>query len=258
MDGDGTIRRYRERIAALFYLIAIFWIFLLSGAAAFVSTLGAMANVSSAVPVLFYAMIMIIPIAGVAFFWTQYRQERFVARAGIFIAIYAVMGMSWMLSPTWTGGTHLSNACVAAGGFECITPNLATSGTLSFTFGQGTGNPMYNVELACMAGSGSLQSNATAFRAIAANGIAMGGGAYEYSGPFGNTVQTGQILTVSGLPCYGTAQSSQAIYLPGQEPVGQAFTGKIWVRYTESHGAPDNSSNPFQTQLVASLKTQVI
>lgn len=118
-------------------------------------------------------------------------------------------------------------SCIGMSGYLCKSPTLTAAGYMTFTVGQNTGVPLYNVELACASTS---DSTGQPYPNSAYNSITSGGLAIPAS-TTGNTIANGQTLTISQLPCYsptGTLSSGS---------IGASFSGYIWIQYTTQSSA---------------------
>lgn len=140
-----------------------------------------------------------------------------------------------------------TNTCTAGSiqgsSFFCTDPILTASGTLSLEIGQASGSTMYNVELACLSTANTL-----------AYAPYEQGVAYSSITNFGSTSSnftSGQMLSVSNIPCYG------GYGLIGTEPVGTQFTGIIPVNYTREGGPANNVTNPWVTLKLATITVKV-
>ncbi len=165
------------------------------------------------------------------------------------ILIIAVIILALFQLGIFSASALSGNSCIAASGFLCQNPTLVTSGTLTFTFSQSSGSSFYNVQLACAATAQStgLPNPITAFNSISATGAVL------IPSSTGNTLTSGQSLTVASLPCY----TSTGAQLSGAA-IGSAYSGFIWVNYTAG-GAPESlATNPWLTQKIATLKSKVV
>lgn len=189
------------------------------------------------------------------------------------ILIIAVVLAALFSLGVFNGGALLGTSCVAAPGYLCQSPVLFTSGNVLFTFGQNTGSQIYNVGFACTATSTSSGPNPanSVYYIYEPSGSSGSGGSvgnwaiaianvpgYQganaiISGVNGNAltlqsgVQLGQMTQYNSIPCYGpTGNPDNAL------SVGAAFSGSIWMNYTQNPGTP-GGSNPFLIAKVATI-----
>ncbi|MGC8680302.1 MAG: hypothetical protein ACP5T6_03325, partial [Candidatus Micrarchaeia archaeon] len=143
----------------------------------------------------------------------------------------------------FSGANLTGTSCLGAPGFSCSDPVLsATTGLLSFNFGQSTGSQIYNVVMTCAAVSDSAGypytgGSSTNWSLIATNGVAgtVVSGTLDTEPPSSSAlvIANGQSLTISSLPCYsasGIASTSSTF------SVGSTFQGSVWVGYATSPG----------------------
>ncbi len=193
------------------------------------------------------------------------------------ILIIAVVLAALFSLGVFNGGALLGTSCVAAPGYLCQSPVLFTSGNVLFTFGQNTGSQIYNVGFACTAtstSSGPNPTNSVFYIYEPSGSVGSGGqvgnwaigianvpGYVGTSYTFGTSnslstynaltlqsgVQLGQMTQYNSIPCYGpTGNPDNAL------SVGAAFSGSIWMNYTQNAGAP-GGSNPFLIAKVATI-----
>ena len=161
------------------------------------------------------------------------------------LIIAVVLGALFRLG-VFNGGAAIGNSCVPTSGFFCRNQQLVTAGTLTFNFGQDTGSPLYNFQLACTASANSL---GFPYPITAFNSISSAGAVLPSSNAAGNFLGNGQTMTISSLPCYGTTGT-----VLGSTLVGTSFTGFIWVNYTANPGTATAATNPWRTVKAASIK----
>ncbi len=165
------------------------------------------------------------------------------------LIIAVVLGALFSLG-VFSGGNLLGTSCVSSPGYLCSNPSLATTGQLSFTFGQNLGITIYNLEMACAATSNSAGlpnfaspyngwdviggNTATLGTALPTNGVTqLAANALVANGL---TMVPGQTQVVTGLLCYGS--TGVPIAIPSSAAaVGTSFSGYIWVNYTTSASA---------------------
>ena len=158
----------------------------------------------------------------------------------------------------FNGSTLLGTSCVAAPGFLCSNPVLLTTGNVAFTIGQTTGSTLYNVALGCAATSlgNGLPNPSGAVVMLAPSGGVMSTNTMSPANTavgLGQSLTSGQTLSISGLPCFGTTGTA----LPAGSAIGTAFSGRIWLNYTSLVG-PVSVANPMLTQKIASLTIRVV
>ncbi len=146
------------------------------------------------------------------------------------ILIIGVVAVALYQLGIFTGANLLGSTCVAASGYLCQNFALNTSGTASFSFGQNTGQTLYNVEIACADNGNSigLPSNGMAWNFLYANGVVSN---TINNMNLNNAVDliSGQIVQVHGLQCYSP------VGLPLRNPViGSAYSGVLWINYTST------------------------
>ncbi|MFI5412927.1 MAG: hypothetical protein ACHQX1_03475 [Candidatus Micrarchaeales archaeon] len=172
------------------------------------------------------------------------------------LIVTIVLGAFYELG-AFNGSNLLGSACIAVPGYYCQTPMLATTGLLSFTFGQNTGSQIFNIELACVTQVNNLgmPSNAAAWSFILSTGVATNG---ITNANLNNAIDLYSTAStpVSGLQCY----TQSGIPLNGVS-IGTTYTGLILMNYTSSAcislpcAAP---ISPWYTVKVASISTKVV
>ncbi|MGC8699415.1 MAG: hypothetical protein ACP5RK_00200, partial [Candidatus Micrarchaeia archaeon] len=106
----------------------------------------------------------------------------------------------------------------AASGYLCQNPVLSTSGTLTFSFGQNIGAPVYNAILYVAPQSVVPTSTPPSFGFTSSNA-----GSYTLPNPF----QSGQTATAS--------VSLSGISSIGSSPaIGTPFSGYVWLVYNST------------------------
>ena len=160
------------------------------------------------------------------------------------LIIAVVLGALFSLG-VFGGGSLVGTACVASPGYLCSSPTLGVNGQISFTFGQNTGSTLYDLEFACAATSGStgLPANMLSFSPISSTGAGVANTPANYANsPSSSGFVSGQTISVSGLPCYGTTGLPLDVALnwaglasgTGNAAIGTSFSGYIWLNYTAS------------------------
>ncbi len=140
------------------------------------------------------------------------------------ILIIAVVLAALDFLGVFNGNTFVGPSCLATPGYICSNPILAISNslqpnnTLSFTFEQDTGQTLYNVWFACAASANSSTG-------LPNTRGALNNGFENFTGI--TTLASGSSADVQGLRCY-TAKGNLAQNLP----IGSAFGGSIWIKYT--------------------------
>jgi hypothetical protein len=182
------------------------------------------------------------------------------------LIIAVVLGALFSLG-VFNGSSLTATACIASSGYVCKSPIFDTNGNMSFTFGQLTGKPMYNVGVAC-AGSAtptglpnpSPTSGSAAMVYLLANSfpssIPSSSGTYAGNVIFANTltIANGGTISVTSLNCYGASGSDIS-----NVARGTSFSGGIWINYTANNAAPTVSggTNPFLTVKIATISAKV-
>jgi hypothetical protein len=133
------------------------------------------------------------------------------------LIIAVVLGALFSLG-VFNGSSLIGTACIASSGYLCQNPVLNTAGTLSFTFGQNTGYPIYNAIVSVSPQSATLLSN----------GFPASG---WYSQANAINLNSGQTQVVS-------IQLSSNI-LPSNA-IGTPFTGYVWLNYSTTSGGAAN------------------
>jgi hypothetical protein len=199
----------------------------------------------------------------------------------IAVVLAALFGLN-----IFNSGQLVGSSCIAATGYLCKSLTFIVSGTsdvLSFTFGQNTGDTVYNVGLGCAAGIGTQglpnpSSSITLLDAGLGTGMVASAQSASSSGNIGaissgsgyNTLAltNGQTVTVTGMTCY---DSTGAPFTATSAPLGTAFTGSIWMNYTSTRfgtgalsynglagGFQDVPSGNWLTIKVATVATKVV
>jgi hypothetical protein len=135
------------------------------------------------------------------------------------LIIAVVLGALFSLG-VFNGSSLIGTACIASSGYLCQNPILNTAGTLSFTFGQNTGYPIYNAIVSVSPQSATLSPN----------GFPAPGGYSQFTAPI-NSLNSGQTQVVS-------IQLSSNI-LPSNT-IGTPFTGYVWLNYSTTSGGAAN------------------
>ncbi len=161
------------------------------------------------------------------------------------LIIAVILGILFQLG-VFSSGTLTGTACIATSGYYCSNPTLTTGGTLTFIFGQSTGSTLYNLEIACTDAGNTLGPYPiTSFNSITGTGLAI------VASSTGNQLNSGQSIVVSALPCY----TSSGVFI-GSRPVGYAYSGYIWVNYTQ-YATPAGAGNPWQTVKSSAITVKV-
>jgi hypothetical protein len=197
-------------------------------------------------------------------FKAQSAMEYLMTYGWAILIIAVVLGTLLSLG-VFGSSSFIGTSCIAASGYLCRSPILDTNGNLSISFGQAAGRSIYNVGMAC-AGSAtplglpnpSSTSGNQAMVYMLANGfpssIPSNVQVYASNVIIGNTLvlSSGQTVSVSSLNCYGASGLDI-----GNVPRGTAFSGGIWVNYTQLN-QPPSATNPFLTVKVATLTAKVV
>jgi hypothetical protein len=156
------------------------------------------------------------------------------------ILIIAVVLTALYSLGLFSGSTLTGTSCVASPGFLCSAPVLShSSGTLSFQLGQTAGTSISNVAVACAATSNTLGYPNVGTFAIGEGNTVGYNGFYGFVSATGlansviegNTILSGQTVTISNVICFTSTGSSLAANIPG---VGTGFSGSIWIAYSTS------------------------
>ena len=169
------------------------------------------------------------------------------------LIIAIVLGALYLLgvfsAPVPTG-------CIVAAPYYCQNPIMGTGGTLSFTLGQNSGSTEYNIGLGCAATTtanglpytGSTTATSDGFYFLGTSGAVSGNTLPANT----LTLSSGQQIPVSGVQCWS---SSGALESASGIAIGTGFTGKLWVNYTSSSGAP-GPSNTWQTAEIGTVSVK--
>ena len=190
-------------------------------------------------------------------FRAQSAMEYLMTYGWAILIIAVVLGALFSLG-VFSGSSLLGTSCVAAPGYLCSNPTLLTTGLLTFTFGQNTGSTIYNVQIACSATTNSLgmPSNSQAFNVIGSAGVPAG----PWNGVVtGATLTSGQTITVTGLPCYGSLNT----FLGTGLSIGTTFSGYLLMNYTTGNAnsatpSVGASGNLWYTTKIATLTMKVV
>ncbi len=195
---------------------------------------------------------------------------------------FAVLIIAVVLAALYNLGVFSSQgsgtSCIAATGYTCtglaLAKTSATKVNLSFTFGENTGQPIYNIGMACSATAtpGGLPNPTT--NSIATQNTIVyltSGGAATHNGIAGGIVAVVNPLglandgkvTVTNLICYSASSDSkgaQGLALTANTaPIGTTFSGGIYMNYTTLQTTPTaaGGTNPIYTVKIASFSTKV-
>ena len=191
------------------------------------------------------------------------------------LIIAVVLGILFLLG-VFNGTALLGNHCLTEVGFSCQSATFNTYGYLNMTLGQGTGQTIYIRALACASTASSTGYPAYGLTSVASSYLGATGtsvpsvnaGSSTPITPYPETVNgkavtsntmTGSngIAVTSGstfvvtLPCYnGNATSGSTVdNVIAVLPLGQAFTGQVWINYTTTQ----TTANPIIQQLTTQL-----
>ncbi len=129
-------------------------------------------------------------------------------------------------------GPSLGTSCIGQPGFSCSSPMITQGGVLSFALGQGLGQTVYNVSIACVSASDSTSPTNYIYNLVGASGSAYSRMANPSPSDSATSISSGEQLTLTGLQCYpGTGSTSGML-----SPIGSTFVGSIWMAYSSSPG----------------------
>ena len=206
------------------------------------------------------------------------------------IIILVVLGILYLLN-VFTPNSLIGTTCTPQFKYLCQIPTLAVTGQLSFLFGQNTGATEYNLAFACTAASNVstgqpyVAGRGNPWEYLNATGVLK----TSYSATNAYTLFTNRQVYITGLTCYDqngvalkenvlvnlpvtefasaavssgsfstttTSISTSTIAPPGLA-VGTPFVGTIWVKYTNSPGLANTTTNPYIVMQAASISTRV-
>ncbi len=159
----------------------------------------------------------------------------------------------------FSGQTFVSSQCNGIPGFPCSTPVLNQSGLLSITIGQVGSSPIYDVMLSCSASfnTSGEPSNASSWTLVQSNGIGIPISQLAGRGesPINGTVMvSGQNLRIKGIPCYGSSGEPMA----SPSAIDTAFTGALWINYTNTACTPRSAGCNPNIEQIATLQLKVV
>ena len=191
----------------------------------------------------------------------------FLMTYGWAVLIIAVVLAALFSLGVFSSTSLVSTSCIASSGYLCQVPIFGVNGNLSFTLGQITGRPIYNIGLAC-AGTATtaglpnpspLTTGNAAMVYIIANGFPssipsnvanFGVGSIMIGNSL--TLSSGQTIPITQLSCYG-ASGADIVNVP----FGTSFTGGIWLNYTQQNQVP-SASNPLITMKIALITAKAV
>ncbi len=161
-----------------------------------------------------------------------------------------VINYTQLISNTGYGS---GTTCIAAPGFLCQAPTLATNGNLSFSFGESTGSSMYNIGLGCVATSNNYGHPNPGNAVVLLN--TYGEATSEVASSLNTTsfyMNSGSEDFISNLKCFGASGSPISSITQGS-----TFTGSLFLNYTTNSSAP-SSTNPWLSVKVATLTLKAV
>jgi hypothetical protein len=187
-------------------------------------------------------------------FRLQSAMEYLMTYGWAILIIAIVLGVLYYLG-IFNGAASLGTSCIAVAGYYCQNPTMNTAGQLSFTLGQSSGNPQYNIGLSCAATSNSAglpytSASANAFYYPATNGLVSTTAFPGYTSALQLT--SGQQQAITNLPCFGSTGA-----LLSTSAIGATFTGSLWYNYTATYAAP-GGSNPWLTVKMATVTAKTV
>ena len=164
------------------------------------------------------------------------------------IVILVVLAVLYILG-IFTPNRILGNQCNVLFKFSCNDLYLATNGSVSFLLGQNSGTTEYNIAIACTqsanATGGPLPSTAWVY--LNASGATKS----SYSSSSTYLFESGTSVFVNDVPCYSGTGA-----LLGSKDYGTAFSGNLWIRYTNLPGT-QGGANLIVINKIASVSTTV-
>ncbi len=208
-------------------------------------------------------------------FKLQSAMEYLMTYGWAILIIAVVLGILFLLG-VFNGTALLGNHCLTEVGFSCQSATFGTSGMLNMTIGQGTGQTIYIHALACSSSASSTGYPQYGLTGVTANVLGatgnMGTGTtvdgyyvtntthptllYEtINGATVNSLQSSSPIPITSgsqfivnLPCFNGQSAANGNNIAGL-PLGQAFTGQVWINYSLTPTA----SNPIVQQLTTQL-----
>lgn len=136
---------------------------------------------------------------------------------------------------------NYASGCVGSAGYNCTAANISSSGEVTLSLTQNSGDSFYNLHVAC--GVIDLQGvlvNSSSWYALTNLGTTK---ASNFSG---TTMTSGSKENIASLQCY-----DQMGYPVSVSP-GQSYQGTILLEYTNSTASP-GSGNPWITVTAAEV-----
>ena len=206
------------------------------------------------------------------------------------IIILVVLGILYLLN-VFTPNSLIGSTCTPQFKYLCQIPALAVTGQLSFLFGQNTGATEYNLAFACTAASNIstgqpyVAGGGNPWEYLNATGVLK----TSYLATDAYTLFTNRQVYITGLTCYDqngmalkenvllnlpvaefagaalpvkspgstTTSTSTSIIASPSLAVGTPFVGTVWLKYTNSPGLANTTTNPYIVTQAASISTRV-
>ena len=134
------------------------------------------------------------------------------------LIIAVVLGALFSLG-VFSGSSMLGTSCIAASGYLCQNPVLSTSGTLTFTFGQNIGAPVYNGIIYVAPQFVVPTSTPPSFGFNSLNS----GNYILPTNPFQNGQTVTASVSLSGISSIGSSPA-----------IGTPFSGYVWLVYNST------------------------
>jgi hypothetical protein len=151
------------------------------------------------------------------------------------ILIIAVVLAALFSLNVFNAGAQLGTSCIGQPGFSCSQPIINQAGSLSFTLGQGIGYTTYNAMLSCVSSSNSLSAASLPYNGLSTTGTSVASvTAPTATTQIGNAISSGTTLSISGVICYAAASGGYSATT--LSPIGQPFTGVLWMSYATTQG----------------------
>ncbi len=170
------------------------------------------------------------------------------------LVILVVLGILYLLH-VFSPGSVFGTSCNANFNYYCANPSLASNGTVSFTGGQNTEVPEYNIAFACTESTNTTTGgpfSSTSPWYYFNNNLTLSG---TYNSLSAYALQSSVKIQINNLPCYGNDGSllANGAFLSS----GTSFTGILWARYTANAGPENSTTNKWITVQLASVTAQV-
>ena len=144
---------------------------------------------------------------------------------GAAVAFIAIALAAIIFFTGFGSGGNTPQGCFYSHPYDCQSPGFThSSNTLSISLAENSGSPYFDVALACATSTNPLSAQKLRYTNIMTLGAPS------------NVINSGQTISLSGLPCYTSAAST----LRGT--IGTPFTATVWIAYdygtNPSYGAP--------------------